>query len=168
MYRTLGRYFGGSITVAVLMGLYVLALGLLLGIPLAPLAALWAMLTDLIPQVGGFLGGVVPRAPRVDPGVTTALIAGVAFVLYMNLENHVIQPAIVGRSVDLTPPTTMVAAFVGGAVDRRPRRARGDTARRGGQGDLHGGQGRQPGPEPDGGRGLARTDRAAGPTAARS
>ena len=34
----------------------------------------------------------------------------------MNLENHLIQPAIVGRSVDLTPPTTMVAAFVGGAV----------------------------------------------------
>ena len=34
----------------------------------------------------------------------------------MNLENHLIQPAIVGRSVDLTPPTTMVAAFVGAAV----------------------------------------------------
>ena len=36
MYRTLGRYFGGSITVAVLMGLCVLALGLVLGIPLDP------------------------------------------------------------------------------------------------------------------------------------
>ena len=34
----------------------------------------------------------------------------------MNIENHVIQPAIVGRSVDLTPPTTMVAAFIGGAI----------------------------------------------------
>ena len=34
----------------------------------------------------------------------------------MTIENHVIQPAIVGRSVDLTPPTTMVAAFIGGAV----------------------------------------------------
>ena len=44
------------------------------------------------------------------------LIAGIAFVVYMNVENHVIQPAIVGRSVDLTAPTTMVAAFVGGAV----------------------------------------------------
>jgi predicted PurR-regulated permease PerM len=116
MYRTLGRYFGGSITVAVLMGLYVLALGLLLGIPLVPLAALWAMLTDLIPQVGGFLGGAFLVLLASTQGVTTALIAGVAFVLYMNLENHVIQPAIVGRSVDLTPPTTMIAAFVGGAV----------------------------------------------------
>ena len=48
--------------------------------------------------------------------MTTALIAAAGFVLYMNLENHVIQPAIVGRSVDLTPPTTMVAAFVGAAL----------------------------------------------------
>ena len=115
-YRTLGRYFGGSITVAVLMGLYVLTLGLLLGIPLAPLAALWAMLTDLIPQVGGFLGGSFLVLLAVTQGVTPAIIAGVAFVLYMNLENHLIQPAIVGRSVDLTPPTTMVVAFVGGAI----------------------------------------------------
>jgi predicted PurR-regulated permease PerM len=115
-YRTLGRYFGGSITVAVLMGVFVLALGLLLGIPLAPLAAVWAMLTDLIPQVGGFLGGSFLVLLAVTQGVTPALIAGVAFVAYMNIENHLIQPAIVGRSVDLTPPTTMVAAFVGGAI----------------------------------------------------
>ncbi|MET0908895.1 MAG: AI-2E family transporter, partial [Ilumatobacteraceae bacterium] len=102
MYRTLGRYFGGSITVAVLMGLYVLALGLALGIPLAPLAALWAMLTDLIPQVGGFLGGSFLVLLAVTQGVVPALIAAAAFVLYMNLENHIIQPAIVGQAVDLT------------------------------------------------------------------
>ena len=73
MYRTIGRYFGGSITVAVLMGLYVLALGLLLGIPLVPLAALWAMLTDLIPQVGGFLGGSFLVLLASTQGATTAL-----------------------------------------------------------------------------------------------
>ena len=50
----------------------------------------------------------------------TAIIAGGLFVAYMTIENHVIQPAIVGRSVDLTPPTTMVAAFVGGAVGGIP------------------------------------------------
>jgi predicted PurR-regulated permease PerM len=115
-YRTLGRYFGGSITVAMLMGLYVLALGLLLGIPLAPLAALWAMLTSLIPQIGGFLGGSFLVLLASTQGVGPAVIAGVAFVLYMNVENHIIQPAIVGRSVDLTPPTTMVAAFIGAAI----------------------------------------------------
>ncbi len=116
LYRTLGRYFGGSVTVAVLMGLWVLTVGLLLDVPLIPLAAVWAMLTDLIPQVGGFLGGSLFVMLALTQGVTTAIIAGAAFVLYMNVENHLIQPAIVGKSVDLTAPTTMVAAFVGGAV----------------------------------------------------
>lgn len=116
LYDTLGRYFGGSVTVAAMMGMYVLTVGLLLGVPLVPLAAVWAMLTDLIPQVGGFLGGSLFVVLALTQGVPTALIAGALFVLYMNLENHVIQPAIVGKSVDLTAPTTMVAAFVGGAV----------------------------------------------------
>src|SRR5690606_29534258 len=43
VYATLGRYFGGSLTVASMMGIYVLAVGLVLGVPLAPLAAIWAM-----------------------------------------------------------------------------------------------------------------------------
>jgi predicted PurR-regulated permease PerM len=116
IYRTLGRYFGGSITVAILMGLWVLNLGLILGVPLVPLAAVWAMLTDLIPQVGGFLGGAFFVLLALTAGVPQALVAAVGFILYMNFENHVIQPAIVGRSVGLLPPTTMIAAFVGGAV----------------------------------------------------
>jgi len=116
VYRTIGRYIGGSMTVAVMMGIYVLTIGLILGIPLIPLAAIWAMLTDLIPQVGGFLGGAFFVLLAATESVPVAIAAAVLFVVYMNLENHIIQPAIVGKSVDLTPPTTMVAAFVGGAV----------------------------------------------------
>ena len=141
IYRTLGRYFGGSITVAILMGLYVLALGLLLGIPLIPLAAIWAMLTDLIPQIGGFLGGSFLVLLALTEGVPTVLIAAAAFVLYMNFENHVIQPAIVGRSVNLTAPTTMVAAFVGAAVAGVPGALVVTPLARRGQGDLPGGAG---------------------------
>lgn len=113
---TLGQYFGGSLTVATLMGLFVLIVGLALSIPLAPLAALWAALTDLIPQVGGFLGGSFLVVLALTKGPTTAVIAAGLFLVYMNIENHLISPAIVGDSVDLTPATTMVAAFIGGAV----------------------------------------------------
>ena len=120
VYRTLGRYVGGSLTVAVMMGLYVLTVGLILGIPLVPLAAVWAMLTDLIPQVGGALGGAFFVLLAATESVPVAIAAAVLFVVYMNIENHLIQPAIVGKSVDLTPPTTMVAAFVGGAVGGIP------------------------------------------------
>jgi predicted PurR-regulated permease PerM len=116
MYSTFGRYFGGSLTVAVLAGLDALILCLVLKVPLAPVAAIWVMITDLIPQVGGFLGGslIAILALSASPGI--AIIAVLWFVLYMNFENNVIQPAVVGKAVNLTPPTTMMAAFIGGAV----------------------------------------------------
>jgi putative heme transporter len=113
LYTTLGQYFGGSLTVAAMMGVFVLIVALALGIPLAPLAAIWAMFTDLIPQVGGFLGGSFL--------VLLALAIALAlFLVYMNIENHLIQPAIIGQSVNLSPPTTMLAAFIGGAIAGLP------------------------------------------------
>jgi putative heme transporter len=120
LYTTLGQYFGGSLTVAAMMGVFVLIVSLALGIPLAPLAAIWAMFTDLIPQVGGFLGGSFLVLLALAKGPVVALIALALFLVYMNIENHLIQPAIIGQSVNLSPPTTMLAAFVGGAIAGLP------------------------------------------------
>lgn len=116
VYAIVGRYFGGSLTVAVMMGLYVLTLTLTFSVPLAPLAAVWAMICDLIPQIGGFLIGAFLAVLSLAAGPGTAVIVLVLYVIYMNIENHVIQPAIIGNAVNLSPPTTMVAALVGGAA----------------------------------------------------
>ncbi|HEU5083423.1 MAG TPA: AI-2E family transporter [Acidimicrobiales bacterium] len=116
VYRTFGNYFAGSLFVAILNGLVVLTVALALGIPLAPLAGLWSMLTNLIPQIGGFLGGSFLVLLALTEGPLVAAIALVVFMVYQNLENNVIQPAVVGSAVDLTPPTTMLAALIGGAV----------------------------------------------------
>ncbi|MDQ4134344.1 MAG: AI-2E family transporter, partial [Actinomycetota bacterium] len=116
LYVATARYFGGSLAVAGLMGIFVLALCLVFKVPLAPLAAVWAMLTDLIPQIGGFLGGVLLGLLALTQGPVVFLVVVGLYVLYMNLENHVISPAIVGPAVDVTPPTTMLAALVGAAA----------------------------------------------------
>jgi putative heme transporter len=116
VYRTFGNYFAGSLFVAFLNGFVVLSAALLLGVPLAPLAGLWSTLTNLVPQIGGFLGGSFFVLLALTQGPFTAAIALVVFLVYQNLENNVIQPAVVGKAVDLTPPTTMLAALLGGAV----------------------------------------------------
>ena len=116
VYRTFGNYFAGSLFVAILNGLVILTVGLALGVPLAPLAGLWSTLTNLIPQIGGFLGGGFFVLLALTDGPLTAAIAAVVFVVYQNLENNVIQPAVVGKAVDLSPPTTMLAALIGGSV----------------------------------------------------
>jgi predicted PurR-regulated permease PerM len=104
----------------VLNGMVVLTTGLVLGVPLAPIAGLWSMLTNFIPQIGGFLGGgfFVLLALTKSPG--TALIAAVVFLGYQQFENNVVQPAVVGQAVNLTPLATMLAALVGGAAAGLP------------------------------------------------
>ena len=116
IYRTFGNYFAGSLFVAILNGLVVLTLAIVLGIPLAPLAGLWSTLTNLIPQIGGFLGGAFLVLLALTQGPVIAVIAIAVFMVYQNIENNVIQPAVVGKAVDLTPPTTMLAALIGGSV----------------------------------------------------
>jgi putative heme transporter len=115
-YRVFGRYFAGSLLVAVIAGLVILAIGLALDVPLAPMAALWMVLVDLIPQIGGLLGGSVFVTLALTKDLPTGIACFVLFVIYNTIENHVLQPAIVGQSVDLAPPTTMMAALIGGAA----------------------------------------------------
>ena len=115
-YRVVGTYFAGSLLVACIGGTWVLAVGLTLGVPLAPIAAVWYALVSLIPQVGGFLGVSFFTILAISQGVFVGLIGMALLVLYMNLENYVISPAIVGQSVNLAPPTTMIAALIGGAA----------------------------------------------------
>lgn len=116
VYHSFGSYFSGSLLVAVLNGVVVLTTGLVLGVPLAPVAALWSTLTNLIPQIGGFLGGSFFVALALTQSPVKALIAAVVFLGYQQFENNVVGPAIVGTAVNLTPPTTMLAALVGGAA----------------------------------------------------
>lgn len=114
--RIVGSYFAGSLLVAMIAGTWVLTVGLLVGVPLAPVAAVWYAVVSLLPQVGGFLGTSFVTILALTQGVVPALIVLVLVVGYMNLENYVISPAIVGESVDLSPPVTMLAALVGAAV----------------------------------------------------
>jgi predicted PurR-regulated permease PerM len=116
VYQSFGSYFAGSLFVAVLNGLVILSTGLLLGVPLAPIAAIWSTLTNFIPQIGGFLGGSFLVLLALTESPATALIAGVVFLAYQQFENNVVQPAIVGSAVNLSPPATMLAALVGGAA----------------------------------------------------
>ncbi len=115
-YDIVGRYFAGSLLVALLHGLYVLSVGLVLGVPLAPLLGLWAAIASLIPQIGGALAGIPFVLLGFTESATTGVVCLIAFVLYLNFENHILSPLIVGEAVDLSAPTTMVGAIVGASV----------------------------------------------------
>lgn len=112
-YETFGKYVAGSLLVAGVAGLAVLAAGLVLRVPLTPLLAIWVALFDLVPQIGGAAGGIPFVLLGFSRSATTGAICAVFFVLYLQFENHLLSPLIVGRSVKLSPPATMTAALIG-------------------------------------------------------
>jgi predicted PurR-regulated permease PerM len=116
VYDVVGRYIAGTLFMAALAGVVTLVASLSLGVPLAPLLAVWVAICNPIPQIGGFLGAV----PFVALGLTQSAVVGVicliVFLIYQQTENHILQPLIIGRAVRLTPPATMVAALVGVAA----------------------------------------------------
>lgn len=112
-YEVVGRYVAGSLLVAVIAGVAVLAAGLVLGVPLTPLAAAWVALWNLVPQIGGAAGGIPFVLLAVTKSASTGLIAAIFFIVYLQIENHVLQPLLVGHAVKLSPPATMTAALIG-------------------------------------------------------
>ena len=112
-YDTVGRYVAGSLLVAGIAGVSVLVAGLVLGVPLTPLLAVWVAIFDLVPQIGGAAGGIPFVLLGFTQGPVTGVICAVFFILYLQFENHILSPLVVGRSVKLSPPATMTAALVG-------------------------------------------------------
>jgi predicted PurR-regulated permease PerM len=112
-YRVVGRYVAGSLSVAAVAGLFVLTVGLVLGVPITPLAAVWVAMWDLVPQIGGAMGGIPFVMLAFTKGAGTGVACGIIFIVYLQIENHILQPLLVGNAVKLSPPATMTAALIG-------------------------------------------------------
>lgn len=112
----IGRYAVGSVLLALLAGTAAFVIGLVFSVPLAPLAALWAVLWNFVPQLGGLVGGGVLVALALTEGVSTGLLVLVVWLVYMQVENRLVQPVVVGRAVQLSPLTTLVVGLLGVAV----------------------------------------------------
>jgi predicted PurR-regulated permease PerM len=113
--RTIGAYFAGSLLVASIAATFVLVVGLSLDVPLTPVAALWVLIVNFIPQIGGALAMGMFTILALGRGPGTALACLLLYWVYMFIENHVLQPIIVGNAVDLSAAATMLAALIGGA-----------------------------------------------------
>ena len=113
---TVARYAVGSLVIAAIAGTAVFTIAIVGGVPLAPLLGLWAALSNFIPQVGGFLGGAPLVVLALTTGTTKGLIILAVYLIYMQIENRVIQPVIVSKAVDIPPFVAMVAVLVGGAA----------------------------------------------------
>jgi predicted PurR-regulated permease PerM len=117
VYRTVGGYVTGNLLISLIAGV---ASGIVLwaaGVPFAVALGLLVALLDLIPLAGATIAAVVCVLVAIAAsGTTAAIIVGVFFVAYQQLENHVIQPLVYGRTVQLSPLAVLVSVLVGAQI----------------------------------------------------
>jgi len=106
-------YVAGNLAVSLIAGAVAWPVLYVLGVPYAPVLALWIVICDLIPLVGATLGAI----PAVIAAFTVSLPVGIAvlviLIAYQQLENHFIQPLAMRRAIDLNPLATIVAVVIG-------------------------------------------------------
>lgn len=115
-HRALSGYVAGSALVAALNGVIIGTIGFIVGVPAPAVLAIWAFSWNFVPQIGALVGW----APLLLLTFLVGPLAGVAvlvvFVLYQLFENNLIQPAIVGQAVDISPLAALSAALLGVTV----------------------------------------------------
>jgi predicted PurR-regulated permease PerM len=114
--RTMQWWLLGQLVSMFLVGL-VTTIGLwAIGIPLALILGIIAGLSEFIPIVGPILAFVPAALIGLSLGTETFLWVVVFYLILQQLEGNVIMPLVQKRAVDLPPPLTITAVFVGSAM----------------------------------------------------
>jgi predicted PurR-regulated permease PerM len=109
-------YMIGSGVMSLAAGFVVFIALICLSVPFALLFGLWVALVDFLPQIGGALAGIPTVLFAFVHSVTAGIVTFVVFMIYTQLENHVLRPIIMSRSVKINALTVFVAILIGAEV----------------------------------------------------
>lgn len=125
--RAVGGFFRGQLLVALFVGLASMLGLFIVGLPYWAVVGAVAGLFNLIPMVGPWIaalpalfiafttdqtGGIL----ALDPGWPMALGSGLALLVVQQVDNHIISPNVVARTVKLHPVTVVLGLLVGGTL----------------------------------------------------
>ncbi|HUY16778.1 MAG TPA: AI-2E family transporter [Acidimicrobiales bacterium] len=109
-------YMLGNFLTSLIAGFVVFITLFTLSVPFAILFAIWVALVDFIPQIGGALAGIPTVLFALVHSVTAGVITAIVFVVYSLVENHVLNPIIMSRTVKINPLSVFVAILVGAEI----------------------------------------------------
>jgi predicted PurR-regulated permease PerM len=110
--KTITGYITGNLLISIICGTLTYVVLKIMGVPYAGLIALFVGLADLIPLVGATLGALIASIAAFVESTTAGIVVIIFFVLYQQLENHLLQPLIFARTVKVNPLTVLIAILV--------------------------------------------------------
>ena len=114
--RSVTGYMLGNFLTSLIAGTVVLVTLMIVGVPFPLLWALWVALVDFLPMIGGALAGVPTVLFALGHSLTAGIVTLVVFLVYTQVENHVLNPVIMSRTVRVNPLLVLVSILVGASL----------------------------------------------------
>jgi predicted PurR-regulated permease PerM len=109
-------YVLGDLLTSLIAGSVVFVTLLILGVPFPLLWGLWVALVDFLPVIGGALAGIPTVIFAAFHSLTAGIVTLVVFVVYTQVENHVLNPVVMSRTVKISPLLVLLAVLVGASI----------------------------------------------------
>jgi len=109
-------YALGNLLTSLIAGVVVFVTLTLLGVPFPLLWALWVALVDFLPMVGGALAGIPTVLFALGHSLTAGIVTAAAFLIYQQIENHVLNPVVMSRTANVNPLLVLLSLLVAASV----------------------------------------------------
>ncbi|GAA2385014.1 AI-2E family transporter [Catellatospora methionotrophica] len=116
IFEKIGAYLLGSLAIAFVAGVSTFVFLLIVGVSYAFALAMVVAVCDLIPQIGATLGAIVVVVAGFAHSPEAGIAAVIFFILYQQLENWVIAPRVLKRSVDVSDLAVILSALIGAVL----------------------------------------------------
>jgi predicted PurR-regulated permease PerM len=114
--RSVTGYMLGNLLTSLIAGVVVFVSLMLTGVPFPILWALWVALVDFLPMIGGALAGIPVVLFAAGHSLTAGIITLVVFLVYTQIENHILNPVIMSRTVRVNPLLVLLSVLVGASI----------------------------------------------------
>jgi len=111
--KALTGYVMGNLVISVIAGATTFVALAIFGVPFRGVLALWVGFADLIPLVGATLGAIPTIVVAFLHSTTAGIAILVFYVVYQQFENHVLQPAIMSKTVHINQLFVLVSVLIG-------------------------------------------------------
>jgi predicted PurR-regulated permease PerM len=113
IYRTVGGYVTGNLLISLIAGISTTVVLLIVGVPYAVALGLIVAILDLIPLAGATIAAIIVGIVAFLHSIVAGIVVVAFFIVYQQVENHLLQPVVYGRTVQLSPLAVLISVLIG-------------------------------------------------------
>jgi predicted PurR-regulated permease PerM len=113
IYRTVGGYVTGNLLISLIAGTLTAIVLAITHVPYAIALGLIVAILDLVPLAGATIAAIVVGSVAFLHSITAGIVVVAFFIVYQQVENHILQPVVYGRTVQLSPLAVLISVLIG-------------------------------------------------------